>query len=212
MTTYTETGRRWAYSRVSTSKQDFDCQLYGLKAAGYAEVREEKAGGDVERPVLRELIEELRPGDYLGVRHVDRFARDTEQGCRLARMVRERGAYLHIVQVGMILTPDMDDDAAQTMFEILLVLAASELRVIRKRRREVAEAHKAQGMTGGRPRAISPEQSRELRRWYVEDGSSVRKCARLLKVSDNTVRSELRRIGVLAPKGGVAELAEVVEQ
>lgn len=68
------------YARVSTKDQETSLQLDALLAAGVARVYEEKASGAaLNRPVLRECLDSLRPGDVLVVWKIDRVARSLKQ-------------------------------------------------------------------------------------------------------------------------------------
>jgi len=185
-------GALYAYARVSTDAQDLTRQRHGLAQAGYPPPVVERLGGDVDRPALRSLVHQLLPEDRLGVLHVDRFARDVRQGLDLLDLIRAQKAELHIVQAGLILRPEMDDHSAQTMFEILLVLAGAELRTIRKRVRDAADA----GRKGGRPPALSAEQQRLAVAWYRDDSWAPSRIAAALGCSEATARRVVRRAGL----------------
>src|SRR5205809_5340138 len=69
-------GRVIGYARVSTEDQNLDGQLDALRAAGCAEILEERAsGGDRARPVLARLLRQIGPGETIVVTRLDRFAR-----------------------------------------------------------------------------------------------------------------------------------------
>ena len=64
------------YARVSTDEQTLEGQVTELRAAGCVTVhREQASGGDSARPVLVQLVADLRSGDVLCVVRLDRLAR-----------------------------------------------------------------------------------------------------------------------------------------
>ena len=69
----------YGYARVSSREQNLDRQLDALRAFGVEDgaVYADKASGkDFERPAWHRLMGELRPGDVLAVKSIDRLGRD----------------------------------------------------------------------------------------------------------------------------------------
>src|SRR5215203_1089097 len=70
--------RRFGYSRVSTSDQDWSLQLEALTKAGVDDrdiFREKASGANRQRTELRRMLDLLRPGDQATVYRLDRLAR-----------------------------------------------------------------------------------------------------------------------------------------
>jgi DNA invertase Pin-like site-specific DNA recombinase len=64
------------YARVSTKEQTVDLQVDALKKAGCTKVYTEiMSGTRAERPILGNLLENLRAGDVLVVWKLDRLGR-----------------------------------------------------------------------------------------------------------------------------------------
>src|SRR5215211_3952984 len=62
--------RRFGYSRVSTSDQDWSLQLEALTKAGVDDrdiFREKASGANRQRTELRRMLDQLRPGDQATV-------------------------------------------------------------------------------------------------------------------------------------------------
>ena len=67
---------RYGYARVSTEEQKTHAQIDALQAAGCDVIYEEKrSGGNMGRPVLIEMLGNLKPGDVVIVYKMDRIAR-----------------------------------------------------------------------------------------------------------------------------------------
>jgi DNA invertase Pin-like site-specific DNA recombinase len=81
------------YARVSTLEQSTSSQVRALHNAGCDPVHEENAsGGDRSRPVLKRLLEAIRPGDTLVVVRIDRLARSLSHLLEVIETIQERGA------------------------------------------------------------------------------------------------------------------------
>jgi len=53
------------YARVSTREQNLDMQVMALEDAGCERIYEEKVSGvKAERPILNNVINQLRPNDH----------------------------------------------------------------------------------------------------------------------------------------------------
>ena len=83
------------YARVSTEEQNTGAQIDALRAAGCADIFEERAsGGDRARPVLARVIARIARGDTLVVARIDRLARSLSHLLAVIEELRVRGAYL----------------------------------------------------------------------------------------------------------------------
>ncbi len=72
----------YGYARVSTGGQSEATQIRQLRAAGAGKVFREVAGGaKTDRPQLRRLLGEIRPGDVVIVTRLDRLTRSTRHEC-----------------------------------------------------------------------------------------------------------------------------------
>ena len=64
------------YARVSTREQNLDMQIIALKNDGCEKIYEEVvSGAKAERPILDNLLKQLRSGDVLVVWKLDRLGR-----------------------------------------------------------------------------------------------------------------------------------------
>ncbi len=78
------------YARVSTHEQNLDLQVIGLEEAGCERIYEEKVSGvKADRPILTNLINQLRPGDVLVIWKLDRLGRSLKNLVNLVQQLME---------------------------------------------------------------------------------------------------------------------------
>ena len=86
--------RRFGYSRVSTSDQDWSLQLEALTKAGVDDrdiFRERASGAKRDRTELRRMLDHLRAGDQVTVFRLDRLARSQLHLLQIMRTLGLRG-------------------------------------------------------------------------------------------------------------------------
>jgi len=82
------------YARVSTEEQHTDPQADELRAAGCALVHAEHASGaDRGRPVLAQVLRDIRPGETLVVVRLDRLARSVAHLLTVIEQLEAKGAH-----------------------------------------------------------------------------------------------------------------------
>jgi DNA invertase Pin-like site-specific DNA recombinase len=87
--------RRFGYSRVSTSDQDWSLQLEALTKAGVDDrdiFRETASGAKRDRSELRRMLDLLRPGDQATVYRLDRLARSQLHLLQIIEEIEGKGA------------------------------------------------------------------------------------------------------------------------
>jgi len=136
------------YARVSTEEQSTSAQTDALRAAGCAEVVEERAsGGNRARPVLARLLARLRAGDTLVVARIDRLARSLSHLLAVIEELRGRG--VHFRSLG----DPIDTTSPQGVFTLQVLGAAAEFEraLIRERTLAGLAAARSRGRVGGNP-------------------------------------------------------------
>lgn len=137
------------YARVSTEEQNLDMQIAALKRAGvkdediYVEKVSTRRG---KRPVLDQVIGEIRPGDKFIVWKLDRIARSRSDLYQRLDQISERGASLHS------LTEDFDFSSAigKLILGVFVLIAEFERDLISARTKSGMAAFKARGGKPGR--------------------------------------------------------------
>ena len=75
------------YARVSTREQNLDMQVIALEEVGCERIYEETVSGvKADRPILNNLINQLRPGDVLVIWKLDRLGRSLKNLVQLVQL------------------------------------------------------------------------------------------------------------------------------
>ena len=137
----------------------------------------------------------LKPGDTVVVPRIDRLARNLTEGLRTIEELHGQGINICALAEGL----DTGDDSptSRLLLHMLLSLAEWERDTIRHRIRAGVD-RAAEGRTGGRPLALSPEKI-EAVRGFLENGRSVSAAARTFGVSRPTVRAARDGTGTIQP-------------
>ncbi|UCF93562.1 MAG: recombinase family protein [Desulfobacterales bacterium] len=184
------------YARVSTKEQSFNLQVDALRKAGCKKVYEEIVSGVwAERPVLEELLKNVRSGDVVVIWKLDRLGRSLKHLVELVSDLMQR-------KVGLkSLNDPIDTTTAQgrLIFNIFASLAEFERDLIRERTQAGLSAARARGRVGGRPKGL-PQKAEPIacaaETLYIEGKLSVQEIADKLGIAKSTLYSYLRHRGV----------------
>jgi DNA invertase Pin-like site-specific DNA recombinase len=138
----------YGYARVSTRDQDPQLQINALEAAGcWPIVKEHASGVAKKRPVLDEVLAQLRPSDELVVWKLDRLGRSITFLHRTIENLAERGITFRS------LTDPIDTSTPQGQLQlgILAAFAAFERSLIRERTLAGKARMRAEGRHTGGP-------------------------------------------------------------
>lgn len=138
----------FGYARVSTKEQSLDRQIDSLKNAGCEEIFKEKVSGrKKEKPELDKLFSRIRKGDLLIVDSLDRLGRTSKELINLLHHFKEKGIQFRSLKEGMFDTTSLMGEA---VFQIIAILKAMEVEVLRERTIDGLTAARARGRKGGR--------------------------------------------------------------
>jgi len=138
------------YARTSTVDQDagYEAQQRDLKVAGCTKIFAEQVSSVAEREQLNAAIEYLREGDVLIATKLDRLARSMRHLLQIVDEVKEKGASLRILGIGL----DTDTATGTMMLQVLGAVAEHERSLMLERQREGIAKAKAEGKFKGRAR------------------------------------------------------------
>lgn len=138
----------FGYARVSKPDQVLDRQLDALKAACCEEIFKEKVSGrKKEKPELDKLFSKLRKGDTLIVDSLDRLGRTSKELINLLHDFKEKGIQFKSLKEGLF---DTTSPMGEAVFQIIAILKAMEVEVLRERTLDGLTAARARGRNGGR--------------------------------------------------------------
>lgn len=171
------------YCRVSTERQSLDQQVDALTAAGVEKIfTDKRSGAREDRDGLAELLAYARPGDTIVIWRLDRLGRSLSHIVRTVADLQNRGIYLRALQDGA----DSSTSTGRMMIGVLASLAEYERELIAERATAAREAARDRGRQVGRPAALTPDQTRQVRTLHAS-GESVPSLVRSFAVSRATI-------------------------
>jgi DNA invertase Pin-like site-specific DNA recombinase len=180
------------YARVSTREQKLDMQIIALENSGCERIYEEViSGAKTDRPILDDLLKQLRDGDVLVVWKLDRLGRSLKHLVELIHILMQRN-------IGLCSLHDPIDTTTpqgRLIFNIFASLSEFERDIIRERTQAGLSAARVRGRLGGRPKGISKEceaTACAAETLYREKKLSVMQIAKKLSISKSTLYKYLR--------------------
>ncbi|MGE7191747.1 recombinase family protein [Lysinibacillus fusiformis] len=164
----------YGYARVSTTKQDTTIQRNQLIEQGCEKIFQEKVTGRTsDRPQLKKMLEIVQKGDVVIVTKIDRIARNMKDGLEIIESIRQKGAAIRVLNMGMI----DDTPVGELILNVLLSVAQFEVDISRERQLEGIKRAKELGKYKGRPKKYTKHNPKmnhaiELYRtgsWKVKD-------------------------------------------
>jgi DNA invertase Pin-like site-specific DNA recombinase len=185
------------YARVSTRDQSLRMQVEALREAGCDKIHEEIASGaKTARPVLDEILRNLRTGDTVVIWKLDRLGRNLAHLIQLTTHLSEK-------KVGLISLNDPIDTTTshgRLIFSIFGSLAEFERELIIERTHAGLKSARARGRKGGRPKGMSQDAMHKAtiaEALYTNGTISVKKIAEQLDISKTTLYLYLRSRNVM---------------
>ncbi len=175
----------FGYSRISKGdEQSNNLQLDAFASAGVEKTFEESAsGGRWDRPILHQMIDQLREGDVVVVWKLDRLSRSLKDLLVIIERINLKGAGFKSLTESI----DTISPAGRMMMQMIGSFAEFEREMIRERTRAGLEAARKKGRIGGRRPKLNPEQRQDIIDNVMSDRKSAAEMARLYHVSEATV-------------------------
>lgn len=183
-------GQLIGYARKSKDEQDLALQIDALKRAGCSQVYSEqvsRAGPKRAKKGAFELenaLRALRSGDVLVVWRLDRLGGSVSELIRIVtRELRDRGVEFRSLTESI----DTRTAAGNMFFQICAVFAEYERNVLIERTHAGLRAAAKRGRFGGRPKALTDAQTREIRALMAAPDVVIRDVAKRYGVSRTTL-------------------------
>jgi DNA invertase Pin-like site-specific DNA recombinase len=174
------------YARVSKGEEQSNAaQVAALTRAGCRRVFEETAssGGRWDRPVLHDMLRQLREGDMIVVWKLDRFSRSLNDLLHIMEKIEAAGAgFRSLTESIDTMTP-----AGRMMMQMVGSFAEFERAMIHERTSAGLAQARAEGRIGGRRRKLGDTQRAEIAESVLSGRRSAAEMARIFSVSQPTV-------------------------
>jgi len=181
-------GHLLGYARVSTTDQHPQLQVDALERAGCYRVFTETAGGARrDRPVLEQLLDQLRPGDTLVVWKLDRLGRSLRHLVDTITDLADGGVGFRSLQEAI----DTTTPGGKLVFHVFAALAEFERDLIRERTAAGRAAARARGRRGGRPSVLSGHRLQVAQEMYASGQYTIAAIATTLGVSRASIYRHL---------------------
>ena len=185
----------YGYVRVSTKEQNEARQVLALREYCVSEKNiyiDKVSGKDFNRPQYRKLMRNIKPGDILVIKSIDRLGRNYEEILVQWRMItKEKAVDIGVLDMPLLDTRKSGHDLTGTfiadlVLQILSYVAQTERENIRQRQREGIIAAKLRGVKFGRPEKPVPDKFWKLKDDWENKKISSRAAARELSIAQDT--------------------------
>lgn len=139
---------RFGYARISKDEQDRALQLDALLRAHCDQIFEETGSRKnfADRPVIQDLLRQLRTGDELVVWKLDRFSGSLREILEMAEVLHQKGTNF----ISLTERIDTTTPIGELFFHLTGAFAQYERSLLIERTKAGLEAARARGRKGGR--------------------------------------------------------------
>lgn len=164
----------YGYVRVSSREQNEDRQMVSLRELSIPEnniYMDRQSGKDFERPAYKRMVRQMKKGDLLYIKSIDRLGRNYEEIQNQWRILtKDKGVDVVVLDMPLLDTRRGKDLVGTFLSDIVLqvlsFVAENERTNIRTRQAEGIAAAKARGVQFGRPARPLPDNFQYVcRRW-----------------------------------------------
>lgn len=190
----------YGYVRVSTREQNVERQLIALKKMGIPQTGifiDKQSGKDFQRPAYQRMLKNLKAGDLVVTKSIDRLGRNYEEIKEQWRVLtKELGVDIVIQDMPLLDTTKSRDLLGNFISDVVLQLlsfvAENERNNIRTRQAEGIEAARRRGVRFGKPPIPVPENFSVLYDRWEQGIITINEFARLCNMGRSTM---YKRIG-----------------
>ncbi|MBR4472824.1 MAG: recombinase family protein [Oscillospiraceae bacterium] len=185
----------YAYVRVSTREQNIDRQLAALEPYNIPKKNifcDYQSGKDFDRPAYQKMLKQLKAGDLLILKSVDRLGRNYKDILiQWQNITKDIGADILVLDMDLLDTRAKNGNLTGTfiadmVLQIMAYFAQTERESIHQRQAEGIAAAKAKGKHFGRNVAPLPEEFESICVQCRFGKLSTRDAARTLNMSHTT--------------------------
>jgi len=190
-----KTKKIYGYGRVSTKRQCEDRQLIALAECGVSPRNiyfDKQSGKDFDREQYQRLLKQLKAGDTVFIKSIDRLGRNYAEIIEQWRHItKDVSADIVILDMPLLDSRQKERDLTGTfiadlVLQILSYVAETERAYNLQRATEGIAAAKAKGIRFGRPPKVKPDMFPALCEAWQQKRISARAAARELNVTHRT--------------------------
>jgi len=166
---------------------------------------DKQSGKDFERVEYKRLVEELKQGDLLYIKSIDRLGRNYEEIQNQWRILtKEKGIDIVVLDMELLDTRKeknlLGTFIADLVLQVLSFVAQTERESIRKRQAEGIAAAKARGVRFGRPETQLPDNFGALVKKWEKNIINTADIVKLCNMSRSTFYVKLKEYKLLHKK------------
>lgn len=184
----------YGYIRVSSKEQNEERQVIAMKKFGVKYqyiIVEKQSGKDFKRPKYQQMIQEMKQGDTLVVKSIDRLGRNYEEILEQWRILtKEKHIYIVVLDMPLLDTRREKDLMGVLISDIVLQLlsyvAQTEREFIHQRQAEGIAIAKSKGVKFGPKRIVMPKEFEYYAHLWNNQKISSRDAAKRLGISYQT--------------------------
>lgn len=194
---------QYAYIRVSTKEQNIDRQIMALEPYHIPEKNiycDYQSGKNFDRPAYQKMLKELKKGDLLIVKSIDRLGRNyNDILIQWQYITKEIKADILVLDMELLDTRKKTGNLTGTLIadmvlQIFAYVAQTEREFICQRQAEGIAVAKQKGKKFGRPEKKMPGQFQEVCQRCEKGELSTRQAANILGVSHTTFYRRYKKI------------------
>lgn len=192
----------YGYIRVSTKEQNEDRQWQAMLENSIDEKKiyiDKQSGKDFNRPAYKKLVKNMKEGDLLYIKSIDRLGRNYDEILEQWRILtREKQIDIVVIDMPILDTRRGKDLVGTFLSDVVLQLlsfvAENERHNIKARQAEGIAAAKAKGVKFGRPLRELPENFMEIREKWKRKEISLRAAAKECGMAPTTFFERSKRM------------------
>lgn len=192
--------KRYGYVRISDQSQKIHRQIDFMEKLGILEdciYIDRQSGKDFERPAYKKLVKQLKAGDSLYIKELDRLGRNKEEIKEELKKLQDRHVRVRIMNIPTTMHDFGEDEwiidmVNNIVIEVLAAVAEQERITNRKRQAEGIEAARARGVHLGRPALELPHNFSYYYNGWREKKMSLLEITQQLKISKSRFYSYAR--------------------
>lgn len=182
--------KTFGYCRVSSNEQNEERQTQAMLDSGINErdiFIDKKSGKDFIRPQYQALKAQLRAGDILVIKSIDRLGRNYKQICEEWREITsDIKAHIRVLDMPVLDTTKTDGLIGQVISDIVLQLlgyvAEQERAFIKQRQAEGIKIAKEKGKKLGKPAIQYPDNWHEVYSTWKKEEITAREAMKMMKL------------------------------